>query len=176
MGQQLGVLFTYNLFLPCSSLDWLNKNIFISNPLSSTPFTYENSLYFIAIFYVVTLIWIMIFISEKDPNYNEADDTFYNDDENSNVSIKKVFLSFPRFFTNRDTRRIIFFFMIKYLGINAIGAVYGMELTGHGFPNSQTAIISTLNIPVIFLVCFLGGTYLKRGQNQRMCQYTFIFY
>lgn len=129
----------------------------------------------------------MVFVSERDPFYEPphtqpelSSGGTQISHENATqapkrIRICQVFKAFPKFFTNRHTLRIIIYFMIKYIGINAIGPVMGMELTKYGFPPFQTAIVATLTLPLTFAICFLGDKFLKRGMNQRMCNLTFIF-
>jgi len=172
LGQMLGSLITYNIFLPLSSLNFLNTFIFNHNPVKTTVFTYENMVWFMILFYIITLVYIMLCVSERDPNYNKETDSI----DTSKINICAVFKAFPKFFTNKDTLRITLYFIIKYIGTCMISGVYSMVFTKNGFPPYQTALLSTLTMPIIFLICFLSGRFLKRGSNQRMSQYMFIFY
>ena len=152
VGQILGAFVTFNTFGILGSTQFLNDFFFQSNPRKAPLVTLQASHQFVAWFSLISMVVIMLTVSEKH--------------------IKKanfcgVFKLIPKFFTNGGIMSFTMFLMIKYFGLNLFNSVATFYQIEKGYSYDYIIITATAMIPVSQIVSIIGSKWLVRGLNQK---------
>ena len=152
LGQLSGGFITYNIFGTLSNMEFLNKWIFIKDPLQEPLVKMHHVHLFVAIFSLISLIFIILFVSEKDVK---------------RVSCMEMVKLLPKFFTNKYIRNYCIFLMGKYFFLICFAATYDFICIEKGYNYDYIIILGSIVIPVTLIANVVGSRWLKIGLNQR---------
>ena len=140
VGSSLGGFITYNIFVPLSSLKWLNEHIFTKNPLTEPLLNHKIMMYFMASIIFVYSIMLLVFVGEKKmSNYG------------SPMTVSKLCRLLPRFFTNRSLRTFLFMIAINRVFGSMVYETMSLKLIDNGIKKAVLVNIDTLTYPLYLM-------------------------
>lgn len=107
VGQNLGTVATFNVFIPLNSVEWLNSKLFTNTPLQKPLISHPIILNFISIFILCVVFFITFFVKEKEVK------------KGKDFGIIKIFTkNIPQMFSNKYNLYLIFFILITNAGLS----------------------------------------------------------
>ena len=153
IGFSLGTFISYNLFVPLSSLKWLNENIFKSRPLSRPLMVPSEMMVFIAAIHLVFGLWIFLRVAEKKTEHLHE-----------RMSFKRLFKMIPQLFVNKHLRTVLFVIALQRFFRNLVNESIGLKFVDNNMSKATIANTDTYSFPFIFLAGhFLNKLMLKGG-------------
>ena len=145
VGSSVGGFLTYNIFVPLSSLKWLNENVFKSNPLSAPILTHKLIIYFMGSVLLVFSLLVLLFVGEK--KLESSVDP---------MTVGKLFRSLPRYFTNPHLRKLLIVIAVTRGFSSMIAESMMLKFLDNGIKKATLVNIDTLTYP-FFLIgsCFI---------------------
>lgn len=84
------------------------------------------------------------------------------------------FYYFLGFITNKNLVFFIIILCTYKIGFSPIGATFSLELVKEGYAKETLANISTLLMPLSFLVAILASKYVRKGKEMSFVHICFI--
>lgn len=159
IGMILGVMLGYNIFTPLNDVDWLNQNIFSSNPLDKPILSHQLFCFIVAGMYLAQIIINVLFIAEEKITDNKAKD------------LVKILAVLPRHATNPHMRKfILYMFACKFIYF-MLDFTLDFKLARNGYLNIGRSMISNIDMmvfPLVFILSYLTVYYMQRGKLVRL--------
>jgi MFS transporter, PAT family, solute carrier family 33 (acetyl-CoA transportor), member 1 len=141
IGFSIGGFISYNLFVPLSSLKWLNENIFKSNPLSRPLILPSEMMWLMAGIHLVFGLWILLMVAEKKTEHLHE-----------RMSFKRLFRLIPQLFINKHLRGVLIVIALQRGFRNLIVDSIGLKFVDYNMSKATIANTDTYSFPFIFLV------------------------
>lgn len=150
IGQTLGGMYTYNIFMPLNSVKWLNQHFFTKNPISTPLLSHSGLLISVALLTLATCSFALIFTAEKKMRIERKKGV---------IEIVKIL---PRFYSNPNMRKFLIYCFIT----NCFPYFYSEALTlsyiNNGIDKTTLVNLSTFLIPISLVVSCLSNRFMKK--------------
>jgi hypothetical protein len=153
IGFSIGGFISYNLFVPLSSLKWLNDNIFKSNPLSRPLIKASEMMAFMALIHLLFGLWILLMVAEKKTEHLHE-----------RMSFKRLFKLFPQLLANRHLRTVLIVIALQRGFRSLIVDGVGLKFVDYNMSKATIANTDTYSFPFIFLAGWYLNKLMLRGR------------
>lgn len=158
-GGLLGMLISYNLFLPMNSLEFLNKYIYGHDPLKKPLLTHYALLMFIALFNMLLVVYIWIFVKEKKIT------------RNADMSLRKLCTYSRKLFFGKYWLRFMLYIFLSETALVLIRDSIQLRLIQYGIERAELATMESITVVLRFGFCLC--TYLLIADHKNLKRYHF---
>ncbi len=152
LGFSIGGFVSYNLFVPLSSLKWLNENVFKSKPLTRPLIMASEMMWFMAAVHLAFGLWIFLMVAEKKTEHLHERMTF-----------KRLFKMIPQLFINRHLRAVLIVIALQRSMRSLIVDSIGLKFVDYNMSKATIANTDTYSFPFIFLAGYYLNKLMLRG-------------
>ena len=164
MGWTIGGFFSYNLFVPLNSVNWLNKYIYTSNPVTTPIISHSAMILFMAVCTSTYGILIFLFVGEK-----------MIEDHLERPSFPTLFKRVIRFFTKETMRNFLIFMALMKVFRSFINDTIGLKFISHNISKTTIVNIDTVTFPLYILFSLLFMKFMVKGKIMRWYGWMLVY-
>ena len=151
VGTSVGGFLTYNVFVPLSSLKWLNENIFKSSPLTSPILTHKSMMYFMGSILLVFALLVLLLVGERKI-----------ESSSNPMTVGRLFRSIPKYFTNPHLRSLLIVIAATRAFSSMIAESMALKFLDNGIKKATLVNIDTVTYPIYLIgSCFIVRLIVK---------------
>jgi hypothetical protein len=166
VGQTVGTMIGYNLFIPLNDVDWINTYL-VSDPVKKPFLTNQIMCYFSAILLLGQALFSLFFVQERSIRGT-----------NEGMTLGDVYLLFPKHFKNPHMRKLIFYIFGSSFLMYSVKRAFDLDLVNNGYMNMSRSTVSNIDTiisPLLLLASLSTVYFMKSGQLVRMFHLTQAF-
>lgn len=160
LGNMIGTLLSFNIFIPLNDVQWLNQNIFKKKPIGNPLVSHQEVCIFISVLYAIQFILMLFFVAEE---------IYINPDEE--VTFSQVLKVFPRHFTNKNMFKFILYMFSCRFFYYMVDQIFDLKMMANGYHNVRRSYVNNLDTaysPISVILSYLTVYYLVPGRLIRI--------
>lgn len=182
LGMSTGVFVAYNIFVPLSNKEWVQKNIWGMSESESGLINNQGMLIIIASLSILLAVFMLFFVQEKeisDSNKERDQNLAINPRrEEASTSSKPTICSllkiFPQFLLNPFTRNFLIMVglnkVFKFLYLE----VLMLKMIDHGIKKTTIVNMTTVTLPLYYICSIYAMRFMKKGRLMKIYFYMSI--
>lgn len=166
LGQLIGTTLAFNVFVPLNDVQWLNDNIYTSNPVDTPLIHHYQICLLVACFYMLQFLVLLLFVAEE----------MYINPEDS-VTFTQVLKVFPRHFSNKNMLKFVLYMFCTRFFYYMIEPIFDLKIMSNGYQNVRRSYVNNLDTvfsPVSFTLSYMTVYYLVPGNLIRLFHFTMM--
>lgn len=158
IGLSIGVFLTVNVFIPLNSKDWLNSHFYKKFPLKKGLITARQMLAFMALFILLTTVYVTFFVAEK--RFTGA----------QKMTCPKIWKFLKKILLNKNIFLFALYLTITNFFQTVVDSSISFKFIEKGFHKADLININTITTPFAILLLFFSTTcmfknYLLRSRH-----------
>lgn len=164
LGWTIGGFFSYNIFVPLNSVDWLNANIFKENHISQPIVSHKAMVFGLATMAFLYAVVVLIFLGEKKTEVHFAKPSFYN-------ILRRV----GKFFTQPTMRNFIGYLAAVRIFRYLISDVLILKFINSGITKTTIVNIDTITFPLYIISSIFFMRFMVKGKVMKLYSYFLVY-
>ena len=164
LGWSIGGFFSYNLFVPLNSVNWMNKYVFTTTPITEPIVSHKAMVFCLAVIAFIYALVLLIFVGEKKKEIHQV-----------KLSLPTLLGKVCKMFTNPIMGKFLIYIALMRIFKNLVVDTIVLKTMNAGITKTTIVNIDTVTFPlyVVASVCFMR--LMTKGKVMKLYSWMLVY-